>query len=181
MKYRRLYYLIDTLDNTVAIARDLEKKGIGYNQMHVLGKNEEGFVRHHLHSATPFQEYDIIKMGERGVILGTLVGLIFIIALDLIEPFGVELSFWILLAIWGLFILHGAWAGGLVGTHVHNYRITQFKDDIEQGKYLLLIDVDEPQEGKVQDFMKGQHQGARYEGESSKWGSPLEGWPFARH
>lgn len=180
MKYRRLYYLIDTLDNTVAIARDLEKKGIGYSQMHVLGKNEEGIVRHHLHSATPLQEYEIIKMGERGVILGFLIGLIFIVALDLIEPFGIELSLWVLLAIWCLFTLHGAWAGGLVGTHAHNYRVTHFKDDIEQGKFLLLIDVDAIQEGRVQEFMKGQHEEAQYEGESSKWGSPLEGWPFAR-
>lgn len=181
MNLHRLYYVADSLENTVSIARNLEKRGIGYDQMHVLSKNEAGLLRHHIHTATPLEDHEIIKMGERGGILGSIAGLIFIIGLSIVDPFEMEISFWVLFLIWVLFSMHGAWAGGLVGTHARNYRISRFEKDIENGKYLMMIDVGDAQERLVHSVIDIDHRDeARYEGESPAHSGPFDGLHFFR-
>lgn len=174
MKLRRLYYLTDTLESTVAIARDLERLGIGYNQIHVLGKNEGSLVRHHVHSASPLEKYDSIHLGEQGAIVGFLIGLVFIGIVKAVKPFGMDISFWILVPLWILFTLHGAWAGGLIGTHMRYYRISRFRDDVEAGRYLVLVDVTEAQEAEVKRIMSRDHDEAGFKGESPVVSSPFD-------
>lgn len=174
MKLRRLYYLTDTLDSTIAIARDLEKLRIGYNQIHVLGHNEGELVRHNVHCGSPLENYDSIRLGEQGAIVGFLIGLVFIIIVKAVQPFGMDISFWILIPLWIIFTLHGAWSGGLIGTHRRYYRIARFRDDLEQGRYLVLIDVTRDQEAEVKEVMRRYHAEAGFKGDSPVTSNPFD-------
>jgi len=142
---RRFYYLTDNLNATVEMARAFEARGIPHGQIHVLAKNETGLVRHNIKTGTPLDVYDIVHLGWEGAIIGTLIGFLAAIGLWLWNPFGYHLEFWMVLPLWVLFTLHGAWAGGLIGTHARNYRIKPFLKAIESGKFLTLVDVDENQ------------------------------------
>lgn len=180
MKRRRLYYIAPALSSTVAIAQDLENMGVGYDQVHVLGKNEDGLARHHVHTASPLETYDMIHMGEQGALIGFILGFIFVIGLKLLNPFDVDINNWILIAVWALITLHGAWSGGIAGTQTRNYKIKSYLPEIEKGKYLLLIDVNEDQHPVVRKLMKSQHPDAEYRAESTTGSNPFERFPLLR-
>ena len=157
MKYRRLYYLANTLDDTEKISKDLERAGVGYEQQHILSKHEGRLVRHHLHTAGPLEKFDIIHYGERGAIIGFLTGLLFVLLLEIFKPFSLNPDFWVHVGIWVLFTCFGAWAGGLVGTHRRNYRIAPLRSEIEAGKYIVLVDVHGHQIEAIKTFMENYH------------------------
>lgn len=174
MKLRRLYYLTETLDSAIDIARDLDKAQVGYNQIHVLGHNEGELVRHQVHAGSPLETYDSIHLGEQGAIVGFIIGLIFIIIVKAVEPFGMDISFWILIPLWIIFTLHGAWSGGLIGTHRRYYRIARFRPDLERGCYLVLIDVWPRQEEEIKNIMSRYHDEAGFRGESPVTSNPFD-------
>lgn len=183
MKRRRLYYIAPTLNSTVGIARDLEHEGIGYNQMHVLSKNTDGLVRHRVHTASPLETYDIVHKGGQGALIGFVAGFIFVMLLKMLNPFQVELSYWILAAIWALVTAHGAWSGGIVGTMARNYKVTPYLSEIESGQYLMLIDVRPEQHSVARQVIKSRHPDAEFRAESTTGSNPFErfpGWRRAR-
>lgn len=183
MKRRRLYYIAPTLDSTVGIARDLEREGIGYNQMHVLSKNTDGLVRHRVHTASPLETYDMVHKGGQGALIGFVVGFFFVVLLKLLNPFQVEISYWILAAIWALITAHGAWSGGIAGTQARHYKVEPYMAEIESGKYLMLIDVIPDQDGIVRQVIKQRHADAEFRAETTAGSNPLErfpGWRRAR-
>ena len=180
MKYRRLYYLADTLDETRKISKDLEKAGAGYDQQHILGNHEGKLVKHHLHTASPLEKYDIVHYGERGALMGLLGGLVFILMLELVNPMGLDPNIWAHLAIWLLITFFGGWAGGLVGTHRGNYRISPFRSDIRAGKYLILVDAHGEQLDAVKKLMKEKYSNVRFKGSSSPGYNPFDELPFFR-
>jgi hypothetical protein len=138
---RRLYYLADNLDIVDEVARLLQKQGITGWNFHVLSKDEAGLYRHHLHSATPLHTRDVWRFGERGAMIGVVLG--FICSLIIIGGMGYFKNNFLLAAflITALITLHGAWSGGLAGIANENYKIKRFHADIEQGRLLLMIDV----------------------------------------
>ena len=72
---RRLYYIADDLPTTRAISETLHDEGITDWNFHVVAKDEDGLYRHHIHSATPIQQLDIVHTGERFALIGAAVGL----------------------------------------------------------------------------------------------------------
>ena len=181
MKYRRLYYLADTLDETERISKDLEKAGAGYDQQHILSNHEGKLVKHHLHTASPLEKYDIVHYGERGVIIGLIGGLLFIITLELTTPMGMDPGIWAHLGIWLLITFFGGWAGGLVGTHRGNYRISRFRPDIRAGKYLILADAHGEELDAIKKLMKEKYPHVSYKGSSSTGYNPFDELPFLRN
>ncbi len=139
---RRLYYLADNLDTIDDVSVSLHREGINDWHFHVLSKDEAGLYKHHLHSATPLQRRDIIRGGERGALTGFFVGLLVaVVSLRMLELAPMHSVVVSAIAI-ALPTLFGAWAGGLVGLSLDNYKIARFRRDIEAGRALLMIDVD---------------------------------------
>jgi len=147
---KRLYYLTDSIDAAGRLSDRLHREGITDWNFHVLGKDKAKIVRHHLHSTTPIQELDIIRSGERGVLIGFAVGILLTCYVALFTSFGGNLN-WIWQAAGVLlFSCFGAWLGGMVGVSSENYKIRRFHKDIENGSYLLLVDVAQGQTAQVE-------------------------------
>ena len=60
-----------------------------------------------------------------------------------------------------VFTLFGAWVGGLTGIDKENKKLKRFHDDIEAGKYLILIYARKDQEDNIREMMREKHEEAR--------------------
>ena len=60
-----------------------------------------------------------------------------------------------------VFTMFGAWVGGLTGIDKENKKLSRFHDDIEEGKYLILIYAGKEKEDVIRDMMREQHTEAR--------------------
>lgn len=138
---RRLYYIADNLDTVDRAADLLQRQGITGWNFHVLSKDAVGLYRHQLHSATPLHTQDVLRFGERGALIGLVLGIA--VSLLVIGGFGFFQNRFLIaaLVITVLVTMHGAWAGGLAGLASENHKIKPFHNDIEAGRFLLMIDV----------------------------------------
>ncbi len=150
---KRLYYLTDSIDAAEQLSDRLHDEGITDWNFHVLGKDKANIVRHHLHNTTPIQELDIIRSGERGVLLGFTIGIVMICYIAMFTALGSQLNWLSLVAGVVLFSMFGAWVGGMVGVSNENYKIRRFHRDIENGNYLLLVDVNRDQLARVESIV----------------------------
>lgn len=150
---KRLYYLTDSIDAAERLSDRLHEEGITDWNFHVLGKDKANIVRHHLHATTPIQELDIIRSGERGMLAGFTVGILLTCYVAVFTSFGASLNWMGQAAGILLFACFGAWVGGLAGVSSENYKIRRFHNDIENGSYLLLIDVSRDQKARVESIV----------------------------
>lgn len=155
IKMKRLYYLTENADAAELASDSLHNNGITDWNFHVLGKDKANVIKHHLHSTTPLHELDIIRSGERGVLLGFLSGIVVAVVVATFASTGETFSILLQsLTIIALFSLFGAWLGGLVGVSTENYKIRRFHDDIEAGSLLLMIDVSAAEQASVVEMLK---------------------------
>jgi hypothetical protein len=169
---KRLYYLTKNINIAENVSDRLHEEGITDWHFHVLGKDKANVVRHHLHSATPLQELDIIRSGERGVMGGFLMGVVMVAFLGTFTPMGEYMTLMSQIATIVLFSFFGAWLGGLVGVSTENYKIRRFHEDIEAGSYLIMVDVKHDQKRFVKDVMDEFDQ-IRESGEDSTFINPF--------
>jgi len=175
---RRFYYLADRLLSAKSVSDDLHAIGISDWNFHVLSKDESGLLSHHIHSATPLEERDIIHSGERGALLGFGLGFLLITGLKFLSPVGQYMDFTTFIGLVVLVTCFGAWVGGMVGISHDNYKIVRFHDDIEAGKYLIMVDVSKEQAHKMIDLMAKKHSDAIPVGTGSPYSNPLDGLPW---
>jgi hypothetical protein len=174
---QRLYYLTASLDSAEQISIDLHSQGISDWHFHVLSKDEAGLYKRHIHSANLIQKLDVVRYTERGAMIG-FVGALAVTAYVLaIDPFGPDISGLVYVAIFGFITLFGAWVGGLTGLAKENQKVASYHDDIEAGKYLLLIDVRKHEEEKVRSLMAARHPEAEYRRTGSTVVNPFKPAP----
>lgn len=154
-----LYFLAPTLSSTHDVSDDLHEIGIKDFYLHVICKDESGLKKQHIHSSNYLETLDVLRNGFIGAILGFLVGLAGIAALMYFKPFGpsIEIPTLVYAALVGVATLFGAWEGGLTGIASENKKLARFHDDIEAGKYLILVYVRRQREDQVRRMMQQRH------------------------
>jgi hypothetical protein len=156
-----MYYLAPSLATTREIAEDLHEVGVKDYYLHVIARDEAGLQQEHLQSSNYFETLDLIRDGVIGGAIGFLVGLVGVALLIYFNPFSFEVPTIVHAAVVGFATLFGTWVGGLTGIDSENHKIARFHDDIEAGKYLLLVYVRRQQESAVEDMMRERHPEAR--------------------
>ena len=152
-----LYYLAPTLDSTHVISDDLHETGIKDFFVHVISRDEAGLQQQHIHSSNYLETLDLVRDGIIGGVLGFLVGLLGVALLEYFDPIGVEIPAFVYYALVGVATLFGAWEGGLIGIGIENRKLAKFHDDIEAGKFLILIYALKEQEEVVSKMMRERH------------------------
>jgi hypothetical protein len=154
-----LYYVAPTLKSTLDISDDLHAVGINDYFGHVVSRDESGRKQHHIHSSNYLETLDLIRDGLIGAVLGFLAGLLGVWALQYFDPLGPKIHVPMLVnyAIVVVVTLFGAWEGGLIGIAAENKKIARFHDDLEAGKYLILIYVLMIKEPAVRAMMSERH------------------------
>jgi hypothetical protein len=152
-----LYYLAPTLDSTHVISDDLHEAGVKDFFLHVISRDEAGLQQQHIHSSNYLETLDVVRDGVIGGVLGFVVGLVGVALLDYFDPIGVEIPAFVYYALVGVATLFGAWEGGLIGVGIENRKLAKFHDDLEAGKYLILIYALKEQEAAVRKMMHESH------------------------
>lgn len=171
---KRLYYLTDSIDSAEGISNDLHQAGVTDWNFHVLSKDEAGLYKRHIHSANYLQKLDIVRNGERGALIGFAAAVLVTWYVVSAEPFGSQLNGLVYVAIFGIFTLFGAWMGGLVGLSCENQKIAQYHEEIEAGKFLIMIDVKVEQEEQVRAVMAKRHPEAQFKRVGSTFINPFK-------
>lgn len=167
---RRLYYIADDLPTTRAISETLHEEGVTDWNFHVVAKDEDGLYRHHIHSATPIQQLDIVHTGERFAMVGAAVGLL----AGLIAYYSAALPLLSVFAITLVAALFGAWLGGMVGLSRENYKLEPFHEEIEAGRYLIMVDVHKESKARVREIMNMGFPRVRFCGKDSTFINPFK-------
>jgi hypothetical protein len=144
-----LYYVAPELDSTSRIADDLHDVGIDDFFVHVIAKDESGLKKRHIHA-----------------------GMIGCILLDQFGPFG-NIPWYVYVALCGVATLFGAWEGGLIGVEKENKKLERFHEDIEAGRFLVLIYARRDQESVVRHMMTRRHPEAEFAGVDSHFVNPF--------
>lgn len=178
--YRRaamkcLYYLTSTLDNTRKITDDLHKAGIDDWFIHVLSKDEAGLKKDKIHASNYLEQLDILRYGIIGAITGLVVGVIAAFIVHFTELFGQGIPNFAYYSIIGFFTLFGTWEGGLTGIATENKKIALFHDELDSGRYLILIYAKKISEDLVKKIMKKQHMDIELVAEDANFYNPLTG------
>lgn len=166
---KRLYYLSPSIDSAEQVSEDLHDHGVTDWHFHVLSKDEAGLFTHKLHSANMFHRTDLVRYMERGILCGAAVGLIFLIPLSFLEEF--TLNAWLAITLFS--IMFGTWCGGIGGISQENYKIQRFHKDIDEGKYLIMVDVPKENEDIIKRVMSIRHPEASLQGHSSTFTNPF--------
>ena len=168
---RRLFYVAEHVDDAEAVSEAVLKLGIKRSRVHVLAKDEAGLYTHKVHSATPLQQLDIVHTGMRYAVLGLVIGMLMGAALVLLGDLGlIDLQVGLI----GVFALgfvglcFGAWEGGMVGMSRENYKIERYHEDIEAGRYLLMIDVRQSERSEVRELMNMEFSHVPYRGATDR-------------
>jgi hypothetical protein len=167
------YYLSPNLASTEHIAEDLHQSGVSDWFMHIISRDEAGLDRRQLHSSNYLETLDVIRDGLIGALSGFITGVGVAALLTVINPFGIELSLLAYASVIFLLTCFGAWQGGLIGISMENKKLRQFHDDIESGKYLILVYAHKSKETGVMRMMTNLHPEARLVGVDSRFYNPF--------
>lgn len=168
---KRLFYLVDSIDSVQSISDDLHERGITNWRFHIVSKDEAGLYTHRLHSASVLDRTDLPRFVERGMIIGALFALAFVLPLAVFGGLGWPVTAF--LAMGAFAVIAGGWLGGFGGIQTENYRIRRFHKDIEAGKYLVMVDVPKAHVGQMEELMKLNHPEAVLQGEGSSFNNPF--------
>ena len=167
---RRIYYLLDNIRDVDSVSGKLHDNGIADWQFHVLAKNEEGLYQHQLRCANIFQKRDAVHSGERGALIGGATGLylaLFTYPWTTTTPV-LLISIIILLSTAGVMI------GSVLGNRYENYKITRFHDELECGKFLVMLDVKKDQYALAMSLMQHEFPSLKIQGKDSTFTNPFK-------
>lgn len=138
---KRLCLLIPDIITTKRIADHVKANGVSEHHVHVLGKSTLAIEHLHLHRANVFQTTKLPHALLMGSLSGFLLGLVLGVSLVWLSPWGLILSASGVVVFTLIGIILGLWISGLVGISVQNSIVEQARPKIQQGKYLMMIDL----------------------------------------
>jgi hypothetical protein len=157
---RRIYFLVPDIETTRQIVDELLLQRVEERHIHVLGKR--GADLENLPEASFLQKTDFVPALEQGVALGGVTGLLAGLAAVAL-PTGLVLGGGAVLAL----SLAGAGVGGMassmIGSGIGNRRIEKFQEAMEQGQYLVMVDVPRDRVEAIEGAVKQHHPQAECE------------------
>ena len=157
---RRIYFLVPNIEITHKIVDELRSEGIKDRHIHVLAKRDTPLED--LPEAGLTIETDFIPAAERGAALGGSTGLL--AGLVALRFAGFALAGGPILGILLAGATVGALMSGLSGLNADNSRLKQFEEAIENGEFLLLIDIPKNRIDELSKAIKKHHPEAEFDG-----------------
>lgn len=159
---RRLYFLMPDITSTHNLVNELLLSHVEERHIHVIAK--EGTPMEDLPEASLLQSSDFIPAIERGLTLGAITGVLCGLVAMAFPPAGFVIGGGAVFACGAA----GAGVGGLlssmVGISLGSSRLKKFEDAINQGKFLMLIDVARTRVDEIEEMVKGHYPDADIQG-----------------
>ena len=149
---KRHYYISNDLEDLEIIEKELEKNGVSTPQIHVLSEDDSGVQSHHLHQVEAVLKKDVVHGTELGAVVGAIAATAILIAAGLSGL--TETYTWVPPIFLAVIVLgFCTWEGGLIGIQEPHTDFRRFREDLEQGRHILFIDVDPEQEKILRDVV----------------------------
>lgn len=168
-----LYYLCPTLKESEDIASDLHSVGVSDWYLHIVSKDESGLSQKHLQSANYIETLDLYHSSVVGGAIGFCASIVLLLVFKATGVFSPNIPMWINLIFVAVLTLFGIWEGGLWGVDTENKKLQPFHNDIEDGKYLILIYTKKEQEEAVRKVMEERHPEAEFSAVDRHFISPF--------
>ncbi len=146
---KRHYYISDDLDDLEHVEEELEKVGVATPQIHVLSRDDAGVALHeHLHAVESVFKKDVVHGTEIGAVIG-VIGAALVLGVSYFS--GVtETVGWMPFIFLAVIVLgFCTWEGGLFGIQEPHQDFKRFEADLEAGKHVFFVDVDDEQEAAL--------------------------------
>lgn len=157
---RRIYFLVPNIETTHKIVDELRSEGIEDRHIHVLAKRDTPLGD--LPEASVFEKTDFIPALERGAALGATTGLLAGLAALRFAGFAIAGGPVLGVLVYGATI--GAMMSGLAGLQVGNSRVKDYADAIENGQFLVMIDIEKERIESLRQSVTKHHPDAEFEG-----------------
>lgn len=157
---RRIYFLAPDLTTTHKIVDEIRSEGIEDSRIHVLAKRDTPLED--LPEAGITIKTDFIAAVERGVALGGSSGLL--VGLFALRFAGVAMAGAPILGALFAGATIGSLAGGLSGLSAGNSRLRQFEEAIENGEFLVLLDIPKEKVDQVSETIIKHYPEVEFEG-----------------
>lgn len=150
---KHAYYLSDNLDELEAVHDELVDGGLKDQQIHVLSEQEAEVEKHHLRNVNVIERTSMLGFMFRGAILGIVLAAI---VLAFSQYAGVTGSVWMAPFLFAAVAAFGfsIWEAGLMGLHRLNQRFASFKDELQQGEHMLILDYGRQQQTLIESVLK---------------------------
>ena len=152
---RRLYFVLPNLGCAIRTANDLLLARVEDRYMHFVGR--DGMQLGQLHAATVAQTSDLRHSLQVGAALGSVCGVLLGAYLMVLPPDGLDLGVGTLIACTIFGGMFGSWASTLIGLSVPNKQLAPFRQDIDAGRILLLVDVPHERVEEIQKLVQAEH------------------------
>lgn len=170
-----IYYVSPSLKSTQEISDDLHAIGVDDWFLHIVSKDESGLARTRLHSSNYLETLDLLRNGLIGAAVGFAAGLAVAGISMSAELLGPDVPLLVYAALVLVISCFGAWVGGMVGVASENKKISAFHDEIEAGKYVILIYAKKDQEERIKQMMSSRHPEGQLAAVDSSFLNPFAG------
>ncbi len=143
----RYVYAFDTPEAAVAAAKYLNTGGIEEERVSLIARSD--ISESELPDSLVDVSMDFGPSIKRGTIFGAATGLLIGIVVPLIPAVGLSVSAFELIAFVVGGALIGTWSASMIGASVPNDLSRRFKDEIDAGRTLLVVNTDSDNERKI--------------------------------
>lgn len=148
-------FLTKNIDKLEETEIELESQGIPRSHIKIYSEDDAGLYTHHLPSVSDISKRDLLHSGLLGALVGSFVAASVLMAATM-TGWASSVG-WLPFVFLALVVLgFSTWEGGLMGINKINHRFERVQDLIREGAYLLIVDVNKPEEEKLAATM-GRH------------------------
>ncbi|MEW4983330.1 MAG: hypothetical protein AB1Y26_08870 [Cycloclasticus sp.] len=152
---RRLYFLLPDHDTSEQVVNEMLIARITESNIHILAKSGADMAA--LPEANLLQSSDFIHSVETGAALGGVTGILAGLAAMTFPPAGLVLGGGAVLGIALAGAGVGSWASAMIGISAPNSRLKAFEAAIEEGQYLMMVDVPIKKVAEITKSVKAHH------------------------
>ncbi len=153
----QLLYESDDFISLEETYHDLKRCGVDDKDLHVIAKKQGKALRHGLNAANFWYKTNLVNGAIQGALIGLAAGFLLawlISASNIFENFYGTSGF-ILTMLFS--VGFGAWIGGFMGLQSRNYNLRKYYKYVDEGKYLLLVDVRDKDVQLIKQEIANQH------------------------
>lgn len=145
----KLYFLCPNLTITIQLVKELHAIKITDDNIHIVGNDHAKLQKAQLHEATIWQTTDLIPSLGLGATVGAIVGSISGALLMHYPLLCLDLGYMTLIGMFFFGTAFGAWISSMVGMSLPAPIIERFQESLDQGEYLIIIDIKSQEKDKL--------------------------------
>jgi len=154
MKERYFFFARD-FESAQHIIEDLKSFGVTEEDLHVIANDD--VILEPLPEPDLTHRSDVVDAAKRGAATGGAVGLLGSLVAVTVPPMGLTLGGGAILAGTALGTALGTWFSTLVGVSVPNQDVENYRDRIDRGELMVIVDCEPDQHSQLTAMLESRH------------------------